>query len=70
MSSSACHVWHAFPRITSLTTVLTAYPIPPLLPFLYPPIDRAASGPGCGLHLYRGIHLAPVCVGVVIDLHV
>jgi hypothetical protein len=60
LSSLLCDVLLSVPRVTRVPTDsvvddrLDRDPISPLLPFLYPPIEPAASGLGCGLHLYRG----------------
>jgi hypothetical protein len=44
-----------------LTTVCTAYPAPPLLPFLYPPIEVTGFRPRSRLDLDRRIDFAAIC---------
>ena len=45
-----------------LTAVRTAYPTPPFLPFLHPPVELAACRPGGRLHLDRRVNFAAMSI--------
>jgi hypothetical protein len=53
-----------------LTAVRTAYPTPPFLPFLHPPIELASLRPRGRLDLDGWVHFSAVCFGQVLQLAV
>ena len=56
----------------ALPAVCTAYPSPPFLPFLHPPVKLPDSGPGARVHLDRRINFAAICFAVLawIEIHI
>jgi hypothetical protein len=51
-----------------LAAVGTAYPAPPFLPFLHPPIELASLRPGSRLHLDRRIDLEAICLAMLLQV--
>jgi hypothetical protein len=59
----------------ALTTIGTAYPAPPFLPFFHPPIELARCRPRGRLDLDRWIDFSAICFGmplhvIVAEIHI